>query len=459
MGRSLNNKRDLTQGSIFKNLIWFSLPYMASSFLQTFYGMADLFVVGRFLDAASITAVSVGSQITHMLTLVIVGLAMGSTVLIGNAVGEKNEARTGKMIGGTISLFIAIALILTAALLLLLNPIIRAVNTPAESVEQVRRYLFICFLGTPFITAYNVLSSVFRSLGDTRSPMAFVAVAGVINIALDFLLVGLLHMEAYSTALATVLSQMCSILFALVRLKRRGLGVRVRKSDLRLSRAAAFSILKIGVPVALQDGLIQVSFLVITAIANGRGVDAAAGVGIVEKIISFLFLVPSAMLSAISVIGAQCIGAGAHERCRRTLFCGMAVCVGFGLCVTLAVQISPQGIVGLFTGEAAVVLLGGQYLRSYVADCVFAGIHFCFSGYFCAYGKSGLSFVHNVVSSFCVRIPGAYLAATYFPATLFPMGLAAPAGSLVSALLCLFLYRRLRGRQPNRPVAMQRDGP
>ncbi len=271
MGRSPKHNRDLTQGSIFKNLIWFSLPYMVASFLQTFYGMADLFVVGRFLDAASITAVSVGSQITHMLTLVIVGLAMGSTVLIGNAVGEKNEERAGRMIGATITLFVAIALILTAALLLLLNPIIRAVNTPAESVEQVRRYLLICFLGVPFITAYNVISSIFRSLGDTRSPMVFVAVAGVINIALDFLLVGLFRMEAYSTALATVISQMCSILFALIRLKRRGLGVRVRKSDLRLERTTALSLLKIGVPVAVQDGLIQVSFLVITAIANGRG--------------------------------------------------------------------------------------------------------------------------------------------------------------------------------------------
>lgn len=447
MGRSPKHNRDLTQGSIFKNLIWFSLPYMVASFLQTFYGMADLFVVGRFLDAASITAVSVGSQITHMLTLVIVGLAMGSTVLIGNAVGEKNEERAGRMIGATITLFVAIALILTAALLLCLNPIIRAVNTPAESVEQVRRYLLICFLGVPFITAYNVISSIFRSLGDTRSPMVFVAVAGVINIALDFLLVGLFRMEAYSTALATVISQMCSILFALIRLKRRGLGVRVRKSDLRLERMTALSLLKIGVPVAVQDGLIQVSFLVITAIANGRGVDAAAGVGIVEKIISFLFLVPSAMLSAISVIGAQCVGAGRHERCRKTLFCGMGICVAFGLCVTVAAQFAPQGIVGLFTGESAVVLLGGQYLRSYVADCIFAGVHFCFSGYFCAYGKSGLSFIHNVISSFCVRIPGAYLAATLFADTLFPMGLAAPAGSLVSAVLCLFLYRWLQRRQ------------
>ncbi|MCD7928389.1 MAG: MATE family efflux transporter, partial [Oscillospiraceae bacterium] len=318
MGRNPGMKRDLTQGSLVKNLIWFSIPYMVASFLQTFYGMADLFVVGRFLDAASITAVSVGSQITHMLTLVIVGLAMGSTVLIGNAVGEKNEERAGRMIGATITLFVAIALILTAVLLLCLNPIIRAVNTPAESVEQVRRYLLICFLGVPFITAYNVISSIFRSLGDTRSPMVFVAVAGVINIALDFLLVGLFRMEAYSTALATVISQMCSILFALIRLKRRGLGVRVRRSDLRLERTTALSLLKIGVPVAVQDGLIQVSFLVITAIANGRGVDAAAGVGIVEKIISFLFLVPSAMLSAISVIGAQCVGAGRHERCRKT---------------------------------------------------------------------------------------------------------------------------------------------
>lgn len=445
MDRTVNN--DLTQGSILKTLIRFSIPYFISCFLQALYGLTDLFVIGQFNDASVISAVSVGSQVTHMLTVIIVGLAMGSTVIISNAVGAKETKRASKAIGNTVSVFLLFSLAMTVLPVLFVNGILNALSTPAEAMEQARIYLIICFCGVPFIVAYNVLSSVFRGLGDSKSPMYFVAVAGVINIALDFIFIGSLKMQAAGAALATALSQAVSVIFALVSLKRRDMGVKVTKKDFGFGKKVLSDILKIGVPVAFQDGFIQIAFLVITAIANGRGVDTAAAVGIVEKIIGFLFLVPSSMLSSISAIAAQNAGAELHKRGSQTLFCGMGISVAFGVVIALICQCISEPMIGAFAKETEVITLGGQYLRAYVFDCIFAGIHFCFSGYFCAYGKSMYSFAHNLISIVLIRVPAAYMASKMFADTLYPMGLAAPLGSLLSALLCTGIYLWFRKKK------------
>ena len=435
-------QRDLTQGSILKNLFIFAVPYLISSFLQTFYGLADLFITGQFNGAATISAVSIGSQIMHMLTVVIVGLAMGTTVRISHAVGAKNNKAIRENVGNTISIFIIFAIVLVAILLLSVDGIIHLISTPTEAVLETRQYLIICFIGIPFITAYNVISSIFRGLGDTKSPMYFVAVAGVINIILDYILIGPCQMGAKGAAIATVIAQALSVLFALCYMRLTKSGVSIGRKDLAFQKETAGKILNVGIPIAFQEGIIQISFLVITAIANSRGVDVAAAVGIVEKIISFLFLVPSSMLSTVSATAAQNAGAGKHERGRVALRYGILVCMTFGLVVFIACQFVSEPIVGLFVkNDAMVILLGGQYLRSYSIDCMIAGIHFCFSGFFSAYGKSFYSFFHNIVSVIAVRVPGAYLASVYFPKTLYPMGLAAPMGSLLSVIICIILFR------------------
>lgn len=439
-------QNDLTQGSVLKTLIKFSVPYVITSFLQTFYGLTDLFVIGQFNGAPVISAVSIGSQVMHMLTVILVGLAMGSTVLISNAVGAKDAKRTAKGIGNTVSLFLLFSFALTAVLMVSVNGILSIISTPAESFAQARYYLLICFAGVPFITAYNMLSSIFRGLGDSKSPMYFVAVAGVINIFLDILFIGPFGMQASGAALATVLSQMLSVVFALLMLRRHNIGVTLTWQDFRFRKSVLASILKVGVPVAVQDGFIQVAFLVITAIANSRGVAVAAAVGIVEKIICFIFLVPSSMLSSVSVIASQNAGAGQHRRGERALAYGIAIGVSFGTLVTIICQFAAGPIVALFTDEAEVVVFGGQYLRSYVFDSIFAAVHFCFSGYFCAYGRSAYSFLHNIIAIILVRIPGAYLASNLFPATLLPMGMAAPVGSLTSSLICIGIFIWMRKR-------------
>lgn len=327
-------QNDLTTGSVFRNVVSFSLPYLLSYFLQTLYGMADLFIIGQFEGVASTTAVSIGSQVMHMLTVMLVGLAMGATVSIAQATGGGDKKRTASAIGNTVTLFMLLSLALTALLLALRGGIVSIMSTPEEAVQGTLAYLTVCFIGIPFITAYNIIASIFRGLGDSKRPMYFIAVACVVNIALDYYFMGTLHLGPAGAALGTTLSQAVSVLVSLAVILKRRL-ISVRRADFRPQRAVMGKLLQIGVPVALQDGFIQVSFVIITIIANRRGLTDAAAVGIVEKIIGFLFLIPSSMLSTVSALGAQNIGAGKPGRARLTLRYAAMIACSFGIAVVI----------------------------------------------------------------------------------------------------------------------------
>lgn len=443
-------EKNLTTGSVFKSVMQFSLPYLLSYFLQTLYGMADLFITGQFNGTADVTAVGNGSQVMHMLTVMIVGLAMGATVNIGQAVGAHKRERAADTIGNTVTLFMVLSVAVTAALLLLVRPIVALISTPQEAVEGAVQYLVICFIGIPFITAYNIISSIFRGLGDSKTPMYFIAVACAANIGLDYLFIGALGMGPAGAALGTVLSQALSVATSLWMILRQETDLPLRKSCFRPKSGVMKPILSVGLPVAAQDGFIQVSFILITIIANQRGLTDAAAVSIVEKIISFLFLVPSSMLSTVSALAAQNIGAGRHDRAALTLRYALTVCICFGLAAGVLIQFVAEPLVGLFDGSPEVMHAGGQYLRGYVWDSLFAGIHFSFSGYFCAYGKSWISFLHNAVSIVFARIPGAWLMSRLFPDDLFPMGLAIAVGSLVSVAVCIVAYLLMQKKRRER---------
>ncbi len=433
-------EKDLTQGGIFKNLVLFSLPFLLSYFLQTLYGLADLFIIGQFCDVENITAVSTGSQVMHMLTVMIVGLAMGSSVSIGKAVGAKDKNLKNLIIGNSVIIFICVSLALTILLLILNSSIIKAISVPKEAVSGTYKYLAVCFAGIPFIVAYNVISSILRGMGDSKTPMYFVAVACVCNIILDFVFIGFFKLEALGAALGTIISQAISVIISLIFLIHKKIIDDLNKSDFKIKKDVAWGILKIGIPVSVQDGFIQISFIIITVFANKRGLNDAAAVGIVEKIIGILFLIPSTLLSSVSTLCAQNIGAGKEDRAKKTLFCSCAIAVSCGLFFAILFQFVASATVSLFTKNAEVIRLGTQYLKSYVWDCVGAGIHFSFSGYFCAISRSGISFLHNVISILTARIPLAYYASVHFKDTLFPMGFAAPLGSLVSAIICVIAY-------------------
>ena len=423
-------ERNLTEGSVFKNIIYFSLPYLLSYFLQTLYGMADLFIIGQFEGVASTTAVSIGSQVMHMLTVMIVGLAMGATVNIGQAIGARDKKRAAMDTGNTATLFMVLSVVLTVVLFLSVNAIVSIMSTPEEAIAGTALYLKICFLGIPFITAYNIISSIFRGMGDSKSPMYFIAIACVVNIVLDYVFMGALHLGPSGAALGTTLSQTVSVIVALTMFMKGKTGITVKKSDFKPRKETMGRLLKIGFPIAMQDGLIQVAFIIITIIANRRGLTDAAAVGIVEKVISFLFLVPSSMLSTVSALGAQNVGAGKPERAAATLKYAICIAGGFGLIIAIIIQFTAGNVVNLFTNDQAVVYAGAQYLKGYIWDCMFAGIHFSFSGYFCACGRSGYS-------------------SKIFPETLFPMGLATAGGSFMSVVFCtgLFLLLQRQKRQ------------
>ena len=433
-------EKDLTKGSVLKNIVVFSLPFLLSYFLQVLYGMADLFIVSQFNGTESITAVSIGSQIMHMLTVMIVGLAMGGTVAIGKAYGAKDSKETSLAIGNTITVFDIVAALLTVILVLAVSPIVGIMSTPIEAVDGTIAYLTICFIGIPFITAYNIISCIFRGLGDSKSPMYFIIVACICNIILDYCFIGFLKMGTAGAALGTTLSQTISVIIAVIVIRHRKSRISLSKKDLRPEKRMISAILRVGFPVSMQDGFIQISFLIITIFANSRGLADAAAVGIVEKVIGVFFLIPSSMLAAVSSLAAQNFGAGKPERARKTLMCAIAIAAGFGTIVSVITQFCAPQIVGIFETNPTVILLGSQYLVGYVWDCIFAGVHVSFSGFFCAREKAGLSFIHNVASILLMRIPGAWFASTHFKDTLFPMGCAAPLGSLISVIICVAAY-------------------
>lgn len=436
-------QRDLTTGSVFKNIVIFSLPYFFAYFLQTLYGIADLFFIGMYNGVESTTAVSVGSQIMHMVTVMIVGLAMGSTVSIAHAAGAKDKKLLAYNIGNTVTLFLLFSLVSTLVLVFFTKDIIALVHTPKEAVSHTGSYLLVCFLGVPFITAYNVICAVLRGLGYSKTPMYFIAIACVANIILDYIFIGLCSLGALGAALATTFAQLISVVAALAYILRSYRLSREHLSFFKPHQKVIHKILKIGTPIFVQDGFIQVAFIVITVIANMRGIVDAAAVGIVEKIIGFIFLVPSSLLSTVSAMGAQNIGADKKDRAKLTLKYAVVIATVFGLFISVITLFESEQMVRLFTHDRAVIQSGGIYLQAYIFDCLFAGIAFSFSGYFCALGRSFLSFIHNLVSTLTLRVPGAYIASVLFPSTLLPMGLATVAGSVLSVILCLYFYKKL----------------
>ena len=236
-------------------------PLFLSYFLQTLYGMADLFIIGRFNGVAATTAVSIGSQVMHMLTVMIVGLAMGATVMIGRFVGGHQDKQMRLAVGNTATLFIGLSIVCTFLLLGLVRPIVSVMSTPSEAVSGTITYLMICFIGIPFITAYNIISSIFRGMGDSRSPMYFIAVSCVFNIILDYVFIGFFDMGAAGAALGTTLAQTISVIIALTVIIRKRMIPGRHLQIFKPKKSILSQILKVGVPVSLQMDLYRFHLL------------------------------------------------------------------------------------------------------------------------------------------------------------------------------------------------------
>lgn len=439
----MDQKNELLDGKISSALLKFAAPFLLASFLQALYGAVDLFVVGQFAGSAAVSAVAIGSQVMMTITGIILGISTGGTVLIARRIGEKNPEKAASAVGTLTVLFVILACILTPVMLLLNHQAVSLMQTPAEAVADARTYIFICSCGIPCIIGYNAVSGIFRGIGDSKTPVYFIVIACVVNIAGDFFFSGWLKMGAAGAAAATVGAQMVSFLAFLLYIRKKGLPFAFGRKDIRLQGEDGAAILKVGFPLALQDALVNISFLAITAIVNTLGLTASAAVGIVEKIMGFAFLPAGAFASAVATMSAQNLGAGRPERARSSYRYGVFYSLIFGVAVCVFEQFFPEILPRIFSQDQAVVRAAGQYLRSYTIDCVLVSFVFCTNSYFNGYGKSFISFAHSMVATFCVRIPATYFFSRYATDSLYVMGLAAPAASLVSIIICSFFLRRL----------------
>ena len=434
----------LTEDRIRTALPRFALPFLLANVLQSLYGAVDLVIIGRYCTSAAISAVATGTQLMYTLLGLIIGLSTGNTVLLGQSIGEKDGEKGGHAVGTAATLFMILAVIVTPLIIIFALPLLRVMQVPAEAEVHAHNYLTICACGIPFILGYNCISGCFRAMGDSKTPMIFVAVSSCVNLLGDLLLVGVLQLNAAGAALATVFSQMVSFVMSLIVLTKKGFPFPFHKRYFKPDWKAMGFILKVGVPLSAQEALVNVSFLLITAMVNGMGVTASASVGIVEKILGFVMMPPMAFSAAVTTITAQNIGAKQPERALQGLRWGILYALIFGVAFCAAAVIVPQFFTGIFSKDPAVVQMAASYLRPYSTDCILICVIFTMNSYFNGCGKSLISFIHSMVATFGVRVPLCRLMLPYCVGTLTPMGLCMPAASVVSLIICSIYFIWLR---------------
>lgn len=435
----MSNTADFTQGSILKKLCRFMLPVLGALILQAAYGAVDLLVVGRFGSTSGLSAVSTGSQVLNLVTFVVTQLAMGVTVLIARYIGEKREKEIGAVLGGAAVVFAILAGCLFVLLVLFARPISVLMQAPQEALALTASYVRICGCGILFIVAYNVLSAVFRGLGDSRSPLLFVLVACLVNVAGDLVLVAGLHLDAAGAALATVLAQAVSVVCALAILRRKKLPFTFRKSDVRLNEQCR-RFLTIGLPLALQEFLTQLSFLALCAFVNRLGLAASSGYGVASKIVSFVMLVPSALMQSMASFVAQNIGADNVKRAKKSMLTGIAVGVAFGIVMFALVLLKGDILAGLFSTDAEVVRRGFEYLRGFAPETIVTAVLFSMVGYFNGSNQTLWVMIQGLIQTLLVRLPLAYYMSIQPNASLTKIGLAAPVSTMVGIVLNVGFY-------------------
>lgn len=446
----MKETQNFTKGNILTSLVRFALPVLAALFLQTMYGAVDMLVVGRFATAADVSAVSTGSWLMQLITSFVVGIAMGTTVLLGRRLGEGKPEEAGKIIGSSIVLFAIIGVVITFFMELCAVPVAQIMRTPIEAFDATVLYVRICSAGSVFIVAYNVLGSIFRGIGDSRMPLVTVAIACVFNIAGDFLLVGVFGMATAGAAIATVLAQALSVIISVLIIRRQKLPFTFRRTDIVFDRKRMGSVFRLGLPIAFQDLLVSISFLAITAIVNSLGVIPSAGVGVAEKLCGFIMLVPSAFNQSMSAFVAQNMGAGRMDRAKRALLCGIGMSLMVGVFMAWLSFFHGDLLAGLFARDEAVIAAAADYLKAYAIDCLLVSVMFCMIGYFNGCGKTLFVMLQGIAGAFGVRIPVSLIMSRIKPVSLFKVGLATPCSSVVQIILCVGYFLLLSRRKPQK---------
>ncbi len=437
---------DFTQGSILGKMVKFMIPVLGALILQAMYAAVDLLVVGRFGTAAGISAVSTGANVINLVTLVIAALTMGVTVLISRYIGEGRPAKAGAVIGGAIWFFAFVTLVLMAVLLCFAPYFATWLNAPTEAFSLTNQYVRICAVGLVFVVAYNVISGIFRGLGNSKLPLLFVAIACVVNIAGDLLFVAVWHMDVAGAALATISAQAVSVILSFVIIRRQALPFTFSVKDIR--RNGEISIfLKLGVPLAVQETLTNISFLILCAIINSMGLEASSGYGIAQRVISFVMLIPSALMQSMSAIVAQNVGAGKEERAREAMYTGMVLGGGIGVFIFFVAFFRGDLPAALFTANEAYIACAAQYLKGFAPEAVLTCIVFSYIGYFNGHGLSLPVMIQGISASFLIRVPLSYFFSLGANATLMNVGFAVPMASTYGILFFTIWYQVLIRRK------------
>lgn len=441
---------NFTEGRVFSPLIRFALPVLLALFLQALYGAADLFVVGQFggeFADVYVSAVSTGSQVMQTLTGTITGLAMGITVFVGERIGARKKEEAGKIIGSGIFMFGVIAAAVTVIMLLASKTIAEMMRAPVEAFDETVLYIKICSAGTVFIVAYNLLGSIFRGIGDSKTPLITVTIACILNIIGDLLFVAVFDMGAAGAAFATVLAQAVSVVLSLMMISRQKLPFIFCLKDIRPAGVYIKHILKLGAPIALQDLLVSFSFLAIIAIVNNIGLSESAGVGVAEKVCVFIMLVPSAFMQSMSAFVAQNVGAGKFDRAKQALKYGVITSLAVGVGISYVSLFHGDLLASIFAQDKELILNAAHYLKAYGIDCVLTPFLFCFIGYFNGCGHTTFVMIQGIVGGVFVRIPVSWIMSKIVPVSLFKIGLATPISTIIQITLCMIFFTRVVRKQ------------
>lgn len=444
-----NLKSDFTQGNICKKLVAFMMPILGALILQAAYGAVDLLVVGRFGTTSGLSAVSTGSQVLNLVTFAITQLAMGITVLTARYIGEKHMEQIGPLIGGSSLLLVIISAVLSVIMVCFSRQISCLMQAPDEAIELTSTYVRICGAGIFFIVAYNVLAAIFRGLGDSKSPLIFVAVACAINVIGDLVLVAGLHMDAAGAAIATVFAQAISAVFALFLLVKKKLPFRISRKDFRINSQCRRAF-QIGLPLALQECLTQISFLALCAFVNRLGLEASSGYGVACKLVNFAMLIPSSLMQSMASFVSQNVGAGNEKRAKKAMVTGIGIGLAIGCFVFLFIFLKGDLLTGIFTDDAAVVQKGFEYLKGFAPETILTAILFSMIGYFNGHDKTLWVMIQGLIQTLLVRLPLAYYMSIQPNASLTKIGFAAPAATMFGILLNVIFFIVWKGKQDDR---------
>ncbi len=437
----MEQNNSFTQGKILKPLILFAIPVLFALFLQAMYGAVDLLIVGKFGTSADVSAVSTGSQIMMTLTNLVSSFAMGTTILLGQQIGSGKRKEGGRTVGTAIVMFMIIAVIASILLVIFASQVSAVMNAPKEAFDKTVSYVRICGGGMIVVVAYNLIGCIFRGLGDSRTPLLTVAIACVCNIAGDLLFCAVMGMGTSGAAIATVMAQVISVIVSFGIIRKKELPFEINKNDIRIHVPSVKKMAGLGAPIALQDLLVSISFLIILAIVNSMGVTASAGVGVAEKVCAFIMLISSAFMQSMSAFVAQNYGAGKLDRAKKALAGGVAVSFVIGVGMFFLSFFHGNLLAGIFSSDAQVIAAAADYLKAYAIDCMLTAVFFCFIGFFNGIGMTRFVMIQGIIGALGVRVPVSYFMSRIPDTSLFKIGLATPMSSLVQFVLCLGCYR------------------